>query len=261
MNSEAVQEQIKTDRNNGLQPFMIIATAGTTDSGAIDPLTELGTIAKNENIWYHIDAAYGGYFMLTDYGRRVMEGMDMADSIVVDPHKGLFLPFGAGIVLIRDGSLMRRAHGFAASYMQDISTFDQELSPAEASPELTKHFRGMRMWLPLMLHGIRPFRACLEEKLALARYFYQQVKSLGFSTGPEPALSVVLFRFEKCTDPDTVNREIAHKVLESGEIFLSTTTIQNTFWLRVAILSFRTHKREIDILLDKLSQVTSDLRD
>jgi glutamate/tyrosine decarboxylase-like PLP-dependent enzyme len=166
-----LEEQISTDRASGLNPFLVIASAGTTDVGAIDPLQEIGFIAKKYGLWYHVDAAYGGFFVLTKEGKRKLKGIELSDSVVIDPHKGLFLPYGLGVALVKNALDLRTSHKYQANYMQDAVSDTEELSPADLSPELTKHFRGMRLWLPLKLHGVKPFRACLEEKLLLAKYF------------------------------------------------------------------------------------------
>ena len=256
LRADVLRKQIEADVDAGLSPFLIIGNAGTTDTGAIDPLNDMADIAEKHNIWFHVDGAYGGYFMLTDHGKEKMTGIERADSIVIDPHKALFLPFGLGIVLVKSAKEMRHAHDFQANYMQDVEKFNQVLSPAEVSPELTKHFRGLRMWLPLKLHGVSPFRAALNEKLELARYFYERIKELGYETGPEPELSVVLFRHVAGGNKDIneTNEKILRKVQEDGDIFISSTTIDGVFWLRVAILSFRTHLEEIDRFLDKLAK-------
>lgn len=176
-----LERAIGEDEAAGLIPWLVIAAAGTTDVGAIDPLAEIGEIARVHGLWYHIDAAYGGFFALVDECRPRLAGMDLSDSIVLDPHKGLFLPYGTGAVLVKDREALRRAHAYRAAYLQDAEAEERAgLSPAEASPELTKHFRGMRTWLPLKLHGLQPFRACLREKLLLTRYFHERVKGLGF---------------------------------------------------------------------------------
>ena len=137
-------EKVAADKADGLNPVMVIASAGTTDVGAIDPLPEIGAIAKENGLWYHIDAAYGGFFILTDEGKKKLRGIELADSVVIDPHKGLFLPYGLGVVLVRDVEHLKRSFGFNANYMQDAFASPDEVSPAEISPELTKHFRGLR---------------------------------------------------------------------------------------------------------------------
>ncbi|MFL6374210.1 MAG: pyridoxal phosphate-dependent decarboxylase family protein, partial [Pyrinomonadaceae bacterium] len=180
MRVDDLRQHIEADKAAGLNPFLVVSSAGTTDVGAIDPLPEIAAVAKEHSLWHHVDAAYGGFFILTAEGRKKLKGIELGDSVVIDPHKGLFLPYGLGVVLVKNVDDLKRSFSFEANYMQDAFTGIDELSPAELSPELTKHFRGLRLWLPLKLHGVAPFRACLDEKLALATYFYEEVKSLGF---------------------------------------------------------------------------------
>jgi glutamate/tyrosine decarboxylase-like PLP-dependent enzyme len=128
-------------------------------------------------------------------------------------------------------------------------------SPSELSPELTKHFRGFRLWLPLKLHGLAPFRACLEEKLYLARYFYEEVQKLGFEVGPEPELSVATYRWvPKSGDANAFNRALTDEIHRDGRIFISTTMLDEIFVLRLAVLTFRTHLDEIDFALEVLKE-------
>jgi aromatic-L-amino-acid/L-tryptophan decarboxylase len=141
--------------------------------------------------------------------------------------------------------------------MQDTIGADEELSPADLSPELTKHFRGLRMWLPLQLLGLKPFRACLEEKIMLTRYFYSEVKKLGFETGPYPELSVMTYRYiPKNGDANAFNKKLMEEIVADGRVFISSTTLEGRFMLRLAVLSFRTHLSTINILLDLLKEKT-----
>ena len=252
-----LERLITEDRASGLEPWMVIASAGTTDVGAIDPLQHIGQIAKQNELWYHVDAAYGGFFALVDECRPRLAGMELSDSIVLDPHKGLFLPYGLGAVLVKDRIAMHRAHYYSGAYMQDtVAEESLEIgSPAELSPELTKHFRGFRLWLPLKLHGVAPFRACLEEKLLLTRYFYEEVQRLGFEVGPEPELSVATYRWiPKAGDANAFNQALTDEIHRDGRIFISTTMLDDTFVLRLAVLTFRTHLEEIDFALEILRE-------
>ncbi|MCL6508184.1 MAG: hypothetical protein K6T59_14300, partial [Bryobacteraceae bacterium] len=158
-----------------------------------DPLDALADIAATHNLWYHVDAAYGGFFALTAYGRRVLRGIERSDTVVMDPHKTLFLPYGLGAVIARDRRVFEAAFREVGPYMQDAvaAASDQDPWPADLSPELTRPFRALRLWLPLMVYGLAPFRAALEEKLELARYFHAEVQRLGYEAGPPPELSVV----------------------------------------------------------------------
>jgi glutamate/tyrosine decarboxylase-like PLP-dependent enzyme len=251
----ALREQIKSDKAAGLDPFLVVASAGTTDVGAVDPLVQIADIAAEFGLWYHIDAAYGGFFRLTEEGREKMAGIELSDSIVIDPHKGLFVPYGLGVVLVKDRAKMQAAQYHTASYMQDALASEEEPSPADLSPELTRPFRGLRLWLPLKLHGIAPFRACLEEKLLLAKYFYEEVQKLGFVCDLEPELSVVVYRYEPETgDADEYNKRLLAEVIEDGRIFISSTMLDGKFTLRFACLAFRTHLKTVDTLLSVLKE-------
>jgi glutamate/tyrosine decarboxylase-like PLP-dependent enzyme len=256
MDPEVLSRQIEADLADGLEPFMIFASAGTTDTGAIDPLYAVGKIAQRHHIWYHIDAAYGGFFMLSEALKPAFKGTELADSITIDPHKGLFLSYGIGALLIKNTEALHKTHHQTASYMQDAFTPDEDPSPADLSPELTKHFRGLRMWISLQLLGIAPFRAALEEKVMLCNYFYTEVQKLGFDVGPKPELSIAIFRYRTNTSDDNAfNLELIEKFKRDGSVFLSSTTINGTVWLRFAVLSFRTHLAQVDLALSLLKDM------
>jgi len=261
MRADQLEQAIRADRAAGLRPWLIAAAAGTTDTGAIDPLEDIATIAERERCWFHADAAYGGFFLLTDHGRQMMRGIERSDSAILDPHKGLFLPWGSGIVIVRDARLLEASNNYSGNYMQDAVREAGVLSPADVSPELTKHFRGLRMWLPLMLVGLKPFRAALEEKLLLARYFYDEVRQLGFETGPTPDLSIVTFRWNppglEPARVNDINRRIVDALRSDGRIFLSSTMLDDKFVIRLAVLGFRTHRRTIDLALRLLKEQSS----
>src|SRR5215216_5055387 len=155
MRPEALENAVVGDAKAGLRPWLIAATAGTTDAGAVDPLDDLADIACRHGLWLHVDGAYGAPFALTEQGKRILGGIERSDSVVLDPHKGLFLPFGSGAVLVREGRHLLAAHHYDASYLQDTSALasGDEVSPADLSPELTRPFRALRLWLPLKLAG------------------------------------------------------------------------------------------------------------
>ncbi|AXT20515.1 aminotransferase class V-fold PLP-dependent enzyme [Flavobacteriaceae bacterium AU392] len=259
---EDITSKIEIDIANGLNPFMIIASAGTTDTGAIDPLNEIGLIAEKHNIWYHIDGAYGGFFILTEQRKSLFKGIELADSLVVDPHKSLFLPYGIGTVLIKDRQAVYQSNQYTANYMQDAINENMPVNPADVSPELTKHFRGLRLWIPLQLHGIEPFIACLEEKLLLTTYFREQLMNCGFKVGPKPDLSVSYFWYPTNDDNENeFNERLMQEVHNNGKVFLSSTKINGKFVIRIAILSFRTKLETIDkamMMIDKIRKKISD---
>lgn len=256
MQAAILDQQIKVDLAENLIPFMVFASAGTTDTGAIDPLQTIGEIANKHNVWYHIDAAYGGFFMLSEELKDAFKGTALSDSIAIDPHKGLFLSYGIGAILIKNTAALYQTHHYTANYMQDAFTLEEEHSPADLSPELTKHFRGLRMWISLQLMGVAPYRAALEEKVLLCNYFYNEVQKLGFKVGPKPELSIAIFRYiPDQNDANAFNLELIEKFKRDGRVFLSSTTIDSKVWLRFAVLSFRTHLAQVDLALSLLSDM------
>ena len=262
MKPDVLAAQIEADRGEGLLPWFVVATGGTTDVGAVDPLADIADIAAAERLWLHVDAAYGGAFLLCEDGRRALAGIERSDSAVIDPHKGLFLPFGSGAVLLRDRERLAAANRYHANYMQDAFRPDVELSPADLSPELSRPFRGLRLWLPLKLFGLGAFRAALEEKLLLARYFHRRLDELpDWETGPPPDLSVVTYRYRpKGGDANEFNRRLLAAVQEDGRVFISSTLLENRFTLRLAVLHFRTHLAEVDTALDVLQHYARRLQ-
>lgn len=263
MDPEQLKSQIQIDVRQGLKPFMVIASAGTTDVGAVDPLEEITKICKDSGAWCHVDAAYGGFFILAPETKALFKGIENADSISIDPHKGLFLPYGIGTVLVRDVKLLNGPHTYQASYMQDSISESYDWSPADLSPELTKHFRGLRMWLPLKLFGIKPFRSALSEKLWLTRYFLEKIKDIkGAHILLEPQLSVGVYRFfpqVSKLDANAFNLLLTQKIQEDGTVFISSTMIDEKVFLRLAVLSFRTHKHTIDRYLTVLNRILSEI--
>ncbi|MEM6672419.1 MAG: aminotransferase class I/II-fold pyridoxal phosphate-dependent enzyme [Planctomycetota bacterium] len=256
MDARALVEAIAEDRAAGLNPFLLVASAGTTDTGALDPLEALADVAEREGLWFHVDAAYGGAFLLLDGMRPRFRGIERADSVVIDPHKGLFVAYGTGAVLVRDTAHLAASHGMRGAYLQDAVDALEEPSPADLSPELTRHFRGLRLWLPLQLHGLRRYRAALEEKLILCRLFHARAIELGFEVGPEPDLSVALFRWvpPDGSDANEANAALLREIVDDGRAFLSSTTIDGVFWIRVAVLCFRTHRDRIEAVLEVMGR-------
>ncbi|WP_027376509.1 pyridoxal phosphate-dependent decarboxylase family protein [Kaistella palustris] len=256
---QSLQKLISADLAAGLNPFMVVATAGTTDTGAIDPLDEIAETAENHKMWFHVDAAYGGFFIMTSKKEK-FRGIERADSMITDPHKGLFIPYGVGAVVIKDGAAALHSHYYTANYMQDGANEEMLKSPANVSPELTKHFRGLRVWLPLQLHGTAPFAACLEEKLLLLAYFRKKLSALGFCLGPEPDLSVSYFWYPFESHSDAKNRRLMEEIHADGSVFLSSSIINDRFVIRIAILAFRTKKETIDEAVEMIIKCLAKVR-
>jgi aromatic-L-amino-acid decarboxylase len=254
MRADALAEALERDAADGIRPWLVVASAGTVDTGAVDPLAEIATLAARHGAWFHVDGAYGGLFMLCPEGREILGGIEQADTAALDPHKTLFLPYGTGAVLARDGQLLFDAFSASADYIQPLGESQVGPSPADLSPELTRHFRALRLWLPLQLAGISAFRAAQSEKILLARYFHARLGELpGWEVGAAPDLSVVAFRYRPATgDMDAFNDRLLRRVQQEGRIFLSGTRLDGAPWLRCAILSFRTHLAHIDETIDQL---------
>lgn len=266
MDVTSLQRLVKQHKEEGLVPSLVVGSAGTTDLGRIDDIQAIHKIAKLENMWFHVDGAYGGFFLLTEMGKKELKGIQEADSVVLDPHKGMFLPYGSGAVLIKKGCQLFNSFYMKANYLQDtqveiedLADFN-EVSPSDVSPELSRHFRGLRMWLPLQLYGEKVFQSALEEKILLARYFHERIQKLGFETGPYPELSVTIFRYvpEEYKDDlekvNAFNRKLMQAVQQERKVFIASTTINGVNWLRLAVLSFRTHLYHIESLLTSLKK-------
>jgi aromatic-L-amino-acid decarboxylase len=161
-------------------------------------------------------------------------------------------------VVVRDAAPLLAGHNYTGSYMQDTWADASEVSPADVSPELSRPFRALRMWLPLALLGTRPFRAALEEKLLLGRYFHRQIAQAGFEVGPLPDLSVVTYRWAPpgtgTEEANRVNKAIVEGARRDGRVFLSSTMLEGRFTLRMAALAFRTHRRTIDLAVQVLRE-------
>jgi glutamate/tyrosine decarboxylase-like PLP-dependent enzyme len=261
MDVAALETLILKDKAAGLRPWLIVASAGTTDAGAVDPMDRIADLAEQHDLWMHADAAYGGFFLLCEEGRKVLRGLGRAHSIVLDPHKGMFIPYGSGAVLVRNVRWLAQSQTYEADYMQDAVADEGEYSPADLSLELTRPFRGLRFWLPLKLFGVAPFRAALEEKMWLARYFHEQLeKTPGWDMGPYPELSVVTFRYvPRKGDADLLNKRLVEAVREDGRVFISSTKINGQFVLRLAVLHFLTHLDRVDYVLEFLKRKAVEL--
>ncbi len=263
MSAPALEQAIQDDLAHGLRPWLIVSSAGTTNTGAVDPLTDIDEIARAYNIWSHVDGAYGAFFALCPEGVPILRGMDLSDSLVLDPHKTLFMPYGTGALLVRDQDLLGRAHGGRGAYFQDIIGHPTEASPAYLSPELTRHFRGLRMWLPLKILGLAPFRAALSEKILLARYFHEKISTFeGFEVGPYPDLSVVTYRYVPPRgNANQFNLELTRRIQQNGRAFVTSTRLGDKVVLRLAVSAFRTHCDDIDATLEVLRELSASLAD
>lgn len=261
MDVDALAGQIVRDRKAGLRPFLVVASAGTTNTGAVDPLNAIADLARAEHLWLHVDGAYGGLFRLTERGRTILTGIERADSITLDPHKSLFAPYGTGALVVRDLQALRAAHAVSGHYLQDLG--EQEVPDfADLGPELTRELRGLRIWLPLHLYGVAAFRQALDEKLDLAQHAYRRLTAEPALELPwPPALSIVGFRVRAKDEAtaDARSREVLERVNAGRRVFLSSTVVGGRFTLRLAILAHRSHQDRVDEAVDAIISATSEV--
>jgi len=258
---DALEEQIARDRADGFTPFLVAGSAGTTATGAVDDLDALAEIAERERLWFHVDGAYGAFFMLTERGREVMRGIARADSVILDPHKTLFLPFGTGALVVKNAQILRRAHSAHADYLPDMQQSDELVDFCEISPELSRDFRGLRVWLPLKLFGIEPFRQQLDEKLDLARWATEQLRTIdGIEIVAEPQLSIVAFRLvREGAEPDALNRELMRRVNERNRVMITGAVAGGAFVIRICVVSFRTHMDRMHLAIEDIRAAAREL--
>jgi aromatic-L-amino-acid decarboxylase len=259
---DALREAVARDRAEGWTPFLVAGSAGTTATGAVDDLEELARVAREEQMWFHVDGAYGALFMLTERGRAALRGIEQADSLILDPHKTLFLPFGTGALLVRDARLLRRAHSSHADYLPDMQEEDELVDFCEISPELSRDFRGLRVWLPLKMFGIEPFREQLDEKLDLIAYTVDALRAIeGIEIVAEPQLTILAFRLVRdgVEDPDALNRRLLGRINARKRVMLTPATLDGAFVIRIAIVSHRTHRDRIDLALDDIRAAVAEV--
>jgi aromatic-L-amino-acid decarboxylase len=243
MDVDAASREIRLDLSRQLQPLMIVANAGSTDTGTIDDLSAVAALADEYGLWYHVDAAYGGGYVLTDLGRGRLAGMNQADSVTFDPHKGWSLPYGTSLLFVRDVNTLRAAFSATGHYMPETSTNPHVPDFSSLSLELTREYRALRLWLPLFAYGVDDFVDHLDDKLAFAQLAYHELRSdPAFDLPWEPDLGVVSFRLHNA-DQDAHARLLSW--LRMRGIALSRTTIRGRPALRMCICSHQTEEHHV----------------
>ena len=254
---DALEEAIARDRRDGWTPFLIAGSAGTTATGAVDDLAALARVARAQKMWFHVDGAYGALFMLTERGRAALRGIEEADSLILDPHKTLFLPFGTGALLVRDAQALRRAHSLHADYLPAMQEEDELVDFCEISPELSRDFRGLRVWLPLKLFGIEPFREQLDEKLDLIEYAADALRAIdGIELVAAPQLTILAFRLVRPgldeEALDALNRTLLDRITARKRVMLTPASVDGRFVIRIAIVSHRTHRDRVEMAMEDI---------
>ena len=264
MRPEKLQEAIEADRDAGLLPFFVCSSAGTVNTGSIDPLEEIAAVATEEGLWHHVDGAYGAAFHLVPELAGPLRGMSLADSLAVDPHKGLFLAYGTGALLVRDMAPLREAFQSSAAYMPDMQA-GGHYDFCEFTPELSREWRGLRLWLPLKLHGVDAFRSSLSLKRELAVRAWEHLdRRADIEIPVEPDLSLFIFRqrHQDCTpqEEDARNQALLERINRHQRVMLTGTLVNDRFYLRLCILHLRTDHARLDEALTIIDDALEETR-
>ncbi|MGH8273100.1 MAG: pyridoxal phosphate-dependent decarboxylase family protein [Gammaproteobacteria bacterium] len=255
---DELERAIAADRNAGLKPFMVFSTAGTTNTGAVDPMDAVADLAAREGLWHHVDGAYGGFFHMAPELRPLLRGLSRADSLTLDPHKGLFLPFGTGALLVRDGEALRALHSSTAGYLPDNQ--NEFYDPAQYGPDLSRGFPGLRIWLTLKFYGAARYRAALAEKRELALRAVEEVAKIpGIVIDAPPQLSLFAFHLESkaLATRDAQNaatRALMKRVTRRGKVMLTGAQVGDRYLGRVCILSFRTRRANVETCIRHIAE-------
>jgi aromatic-L-amino-acid decarboxylase len=261
MRVDALAAAIAADRAAGLRPFMVASSAGTTNTGAVDPLDEIADLCAREGLWHHVDGAYGAFFHAVPTLRPLLAGLPRADSLTLDPHKGMFLPYGTGALLVRDGEALRAVHAATAGYLPALQS--EFYDPSQYGPELSRGFPGLRVWMALKLFGAARYRAAIAEKRELAVWAAEQLGRVpGIVMDAWPQLSLFAFHLE---GPRLVTQEarnaataaLMERVTARGRVMLTGCTVEGRHLARVCVLSFRTRRAEVEACV---SQITDETR-
>ena len=259
MRVDALEDAIRRDKAAGLVPFLVVSSAGTTNTGAVDPLLEIAAVCRAGTLWHHVDGAYGAFFHMCPELRSLLAGLPQADSLTLDPHKGLFLPYGTGALLVADGGVLRAAHSVTASYMpasqEDADLYD----PHQYGPDLSRGFPGLRVWLALKLYGAARYRAAIAEKRALALAAAELIGAIPHIViDAPPQLSLLAFHLEwpgsSLDAQNAATRELLERVTRRGKVMLTGCDIDGRQLARVCVLSFRTRRDRIDLCAQHLAE-------
>jgi glutamate/tyrosine decarboxylase-like PLP-dependent enzyme len=247
MDAAALQAAVERDRAAGCLPVMVAATAGTTNAGMIDPLVQIRQIARDNGLWYHVDAAWGGAICASLKLGEIMAGIEIADSITLDAHKWLAVPMGAGVILCRDQGLLGRTFGIETSYMPEGVA---GLDPYANSAQWSRRFMGFKLFLSLAVVGRDGYAAMIGRSVDLAKRLQDILAASGWTVVNDPSLAVVCFVDEHSgVDPAVV----AKRVVERGEAWISVARFEGRPVLRACITSHRTTEADLERLVEALN--------
>ncbi|MGI9305117.1 MAG: pyridoxal phosphate-dependent decarboxylase family protein [Gammaproteobacteria bacterium] len=266
LSMDALTRQVVRDKAESLRPFCVVANAGTTNTGAIDPLPEIAALCKQHGMWFHIDGAYGAAAVLTAEGRRALSGLELADSVAIDPHKWLFQPFEIGCVIVRDARLLPQAFGAEHEYMQDAAVNDgeREINFCDYGIQLSRGFRALKLWMSLKVFGLRAFREAIERGMALAETAEQLLAERSCFEIVTPAqLGIVSFRYLPPAgselDADSVNAGIVEACIDDGYAMVSSTILRSQTVLRLCTINPRTTGEELRKTVELIARCGDEL--
>ena len=254
---QTLRDAIGVDRAKGLRPFCVIANAGTTNTGAVDPLNELADLAVKEKLWLHVDGAFGAAAILCDRGRKLLSGLDRADSISLDPHKWLFQSFECGCVLVRDVSLLRSAFQIKADYLRDVHRLTVEFNPADHGVQLTRSFRALKVWLSLQTFGVAAFRDAMTRGFELAEIAERELRARkGWEILSAAQMATVCFRFGESSEVQT---QLVDLMMKEQFALLTSTELRGNAALRLCTINPRTTEADIVETIERLDQLARAL--
>lgn len=260
-----VRAAIAADRAAGLSPLAVVASAGTTNTGAVDPLDELADFCEAERVWLHADAAYGGFAALTERGARLLTGLGRCDSVALDPHKWLFVPFECGSLLMRDPERLRAAFHVLPDYLRDVAAGQEAVNFADYGEQLTRESRALKVWIGVRYFGLAAIRAEIDRAIDLAAHAEQVIRAEPLLEVLSPAqLGVVCFRAHPAglDDPralDDLNERVNAAVSAGGRYLISSTRLRGSFTLRLCILSFRTTTADVEGVIREVVECAQGL--
>jgi aromatic-L-amino-acid/L-tryptophan decarboxylase len=256
---DALHDALARDRAAGRLPLMVVASAGTTNTGSVDPLGDIATLCEREDVWLHVDAAYGGFAVLTDTGRGALAGIERADSLTLDPHKWLFVPFECGCLLARDPQRLKAAFQIFPEYLADALSGHQAVNFADYGEQLTRYSRALKVWMSVRYFGTDAIRDAIDRGAMLAQRLEQRIRETPRLEVVSPArFGIVCFRVRpdgaaNGPELDALNERVLARVVGQGRYFISSTRLRGAFALRACILGFRTAEEDIDGLVESVA--------
>ncbi|HET9995739.1 MAG TPA: pyridoxal-dependent decarboxylase [Candidatus Acidoferrum sp.] len=262
MDVAALGTLVESDRREGLKPFCVVGNAGTINTGAIDDLRAIAKVGREEDLWFHVDGAFGALARLSPELRPLVDGIGEADSLAFDLHKWMYLPFEVGCVLVRDAQAHRNTFALSQAYFGEFTrgVIAGGLPFAERGIELTRSFRALKVWMSLKAHGVNQFARLMEQNVAQARYLAKLIESNAtLELLADVPLNVVCFRYRprNCAEDSLngINKELLMRLQESGIAVISSTMLDGKFALRAAIVNHRTRREDFEILMDTVARI------